>query len=292
MRITTTGVQPESYQEHLASLEVAAQGIFGSSFSLEPQTPQEQLFALVALAKAETDLQAVDLASAFSFSNAVGLALDRLGTFVGVLRGAEESDTAYFIRIEAERASGGSGSTENIESALTALTIVDKALVVQDLTNGRLTPVVAANVNLNASRRNTIAQVIMEKKPPGVELAGALNGAASVGGVTYATVGFSEATEVAAKVAAILKPETTGLVPADLIASALAAISKRVEDTPINTLVTVAGLEAAVQRVPGNFELVGAISITKQNGSAYNYSGLTYGYTTITDADISVTLQS
>ena len=184
MRITTTGVQPESYQEHLASLEVAAQGIFGSSFSLEPQTPQEQLFALVALAKAETDLQAVDLATAFSFSNAVGLALDRLGTFVGVLRNdAEESDTAYFIRIEAERASGGSGSTENIESALTALTIVDKALVVQDLTNGTLTPVVAANVNLNASRRNTIAQEIMEKKPPGVELAGALNGAASVGGV-------------------------------------------------------------------------------------------------------------
>ena len=292
MRITTTGVQPESYQEHLASLEVAAQGIFGSSFSLEPQTPQEQLFALVALAKAETDLQAVDLATAFSFSNAVGLALDRLGTFVGVLRNAEESDTAYFIRIEAERASGGSGSSENIEAALTALTLVDKALVVQDLTNGTLTPVVAANVSLNGSRRNTVAQVIMEKKPPGVQLAGALTGAASVGGVDYATVRFSEASEVAAKVAAILKPETTGLVPADLIASALAAISNRVAVTPINTLVTVAGLEAAVQRVPGNFELVGAISITKQNGAAYNYSGLTYGYTTITDADISVTLQS
>ena len=292
MRITTTGVQPESYQEHLASLEVAAQGIFGSSFSLEPQTPQEQLFALVSLAKAETDLQAVDLATAFSLSNAVGLALDRLGTFVGVLRNAEESDTAYFIRIEAERASDGSGSTENIEAALTALTIVDKALVVQDLANGTLTPVVAANVSLNGSRRNTVAQVIMEKKPPGVQLAGALTGAASVGGVDYATVRFSEASEVAAKVAAILKPETTGLVPADLIASALAAISNRVAVTPINTLVTVAGLEAAVQRVPGNFELVGAISITKQNGAAYNYSGLTYGYTTITDADISVTLQS
>ena len=292
MRITTTGVQPESYQEHLASLEVAAQGIFGSSFSLEPQTPQEQLFALVSLAKAETDLQAVDLATAFSFSNAVGLALDRLGTFVGVLRNAEESDTAYFIRIEAERASDGSGSTENIEAALTALTIVDKALVVQDLANGTLTPVVAANMTLNTSRRNAIAQEIMEKKPPGVQLAGALNGAASVGGVDYATVRFSEASEVAAKVAAILKPETTGLVPADLIASAIAAISKRVEDTPINTLVTVAGLEAVVQRVPGNFELVGAITITKQNGAAYNYSGLTYGYTTITDADTSVTLQS
>ena len=103
---------------------------------------------------------------------------------------------------------------------------------------------------------------------------------------------YAAAAAIDAKVTAVLKPSLAGLVPANLVTSAIAAVRDRVDATPINTLVTVAALEAAVQRVPGDFELVGDITITREDNTAYNYTGNTYAYTTIADDQILVTLQS
>ena len=294
MRLTELGVQPETFQDHLAALEAAAIQTFGASFSLEPQTPQGQFLSIWALAMAQTDLQAVDLATAFSIQNATGVAADRLAELVGITRETDETTTALMQRVHERRGAGGTSSSVNLVTALEAKDFLSKALVVEDLTNSSLTVVVgkAESAALTTAQKNDVALTILQKKAPGVGLTGAERGSATVGGVTYNAVPYAEAAAIDAKVTAVLKPSLAGLVPANLVTSAIAAVRDRVDATPINTLVTVAALEAAVQRVPGDFELVGDITITREDGTAYNYTGNTYAYATIADDQILVTLQS
>ena len=95
--VTPSGVQPLSLSDYVERLQTRFRAGLGNDLNLDPETPQGQIIAIMALALAELDEAVVDLSNATSVSHASGRQLDDLGTILGLARTGATRSTVTVV---------------------------------------------------------------------------------------------------------------------------------------------------------------------------------------------------
>ena len=175
--IDGTGIHMPTYEDRLQDLCDAYRSIFGQDAELTPAVPDYQLLSV--LAKALDDTSALVL-SAYNSRNpayASGQGLDLLLPQYGILREEGETDASVRARMNLAMASRGIFTFDAMEAALRGISGVTHVMFRVNDEDSAVDGIPGHTLALYISggNANAIAQVLWDKKPPGLATTGTLS---------------------------------------------------------------------------------------------------------------------
>ena len=195
--IDSVGIHMPTYEDRLENLAEAYRSIFGIESELSASVPDYQLLSV--FAKALDDVSALVL-QAYNSRNpsyATGTALDLLLPQYGLVREAGESDASARARIRQSLARRSCGSADALLASVKSVEGVLDALVYVNDTDSAdeigISPHSIAIVT-RGGETDAIAQVIFDKKAPGISTWGSQTGTAVDSAGQEHTVSFSPCT--------------------------------------------------------------------------------------------------